>query len=288
MKKVVGVRFKQGGKIYYFDPSNFELKNGMKVIVDTVNGDEFGEIVIANKEIEDEFAKDIKKVIKIATYKDEKMREEFKQKEDYALKKCQEKVLEFDLPMKLLEAEYKYDGTKLTFYFVSENRIDFRELVKSLASIFKTRIEMRQVSSRDEIKLFSGNGVCGRELCCCSFLNNNEAVTIKMIKEQNLSLNMTKNSGTCGRLKCCLKFEHETYCEKIKLLPKVGSEVKTQDGVGEVDSIEILKENVRVKFYENGETFYKKYNVKDIVVLKEPKSNKEENEDIEENLVDEE
>lgn len=270
MKKVVGVNFKSPGKTYYFDPCDYKLEKGMHVIVDTAMGEEYGEITIGNKEIEDDkVSEPLKKVIRIATAKENKMREEYRSKEKWAFDECEKKIKEFDLPMKLIEAEYKYDGSKLTFYFSSEKRIDFRELVKSLASIFKTRIEMRQIGVRDEVKRLGGNGICGRELCCCSFLKNFETVSIKMAKEQNLSLNPSKISGNCGRLMCCLKYEHEVYCDKLKSLPKIGAEVKTQDGVGEVASVETLKEIVRVKFQENGEVFFKKYDAKDIVVLKD-------------------
>lgn len=270
MKQIVGINFKNPGKTYYFDPGDLKLKKGMNVIVDTAMGEEYGEVTIENKEIEDDKVSDpLKKVLRIATYKENKLREEFKAKEKDAFDKCLEKIKEFDLPMKLIEAEYKYDGTKLTFYFSSESRIDFRELVKALAGIFKTRIEMRQIGVRDEVKRLGGNGICGRELCCCSFLRNFDTVSIKMAKEQNMSLNPTKISGNCGRLMCCLKYEHGVYCDKLKALPKIGAEVKTQDGIGEVSAVETLKEMVRVKFQENGETFYKKYNAKDIVVIKD-------------------
>lgn len=274
MKKITGISFKTPGKIYYFDPGDFILNKGMHVIVDTAMGEEYGEVVIPPKEIEDEkISEPLKSVIRITTHKEDKMRDEFKSKEQGAFDKCAEQIKEFNLPMKLVEAEYKYDGSKLTFYFSSDNRIDFRELVKSLASIFKTRIEMRQIGVRDEVKRLGGNGICGRELCCCSFLRNFETVSIKMAKEQNMSLNPSKISGNCGRLMCCLKYEHDVYTDKLKSLPKIGAEVKTQDGVGEVSSVETLKEIVRVKFQENGETFFKKYNAKDIVVLKDAQSN---------------
>ena len=215
----------------------------------------------------------MKKVIRVTTADEAKTRAKYKEKESWAFEECQKKIKEFDLPMKLIEAEYKYDGSKLTFYFSSDNRIDFRELVKALAAIFKTRIEMRQIGMRDEVRRLGGNGVCGRELCCCSFLRKSEAVSIKMAKEQNLSLNPTKISGCCGRLMCCLKYEQCVYADKLKVLPSIGAEVKTQDGVGEVASVETLREVVRVKFYENGETFFKKYNVSEIVVLKDNHKN---------------
>lgn len=270
MKKVTGVSFKSPGKIYYFDPGEFNLKKGMHVIVDTAMGEEYGEVIIPTKEVDDEKIEEtLKKVLRISTPKEDKIRTEFKEKEQEAFEICQEKIKEYDLPMKLIEAEYKYDGTKLTFYFSSDKRIDFRELVKSLAAIFKTRIEMRQIGVRDEVKRLGGNGICGRELCCCSFLRNFETVSIKMAKEQNMSLNPSKISGNCGRLMCCLKYEHDVYCDKLKSLPKIGAEVRTQDGIGEVSSVETLKEVIRVKFQENGETFFKKYNAKDVVVVKD-------------------
>lgn len=270
MKQVVGINFKCPGKMYYFDPGDFKLEKGMHVIVDTAMGEEYGEVTLANKELEDDkVSEPLKKVIRIATEKEDKMYQEFKAKERDAFEECQKQIKEFDLPMKLIEAEYKYDGSKLTFYFSSEKRIDFRELVKALAAIFRTRIEMRQIGVRDEVKRLGGNGICGRELCCCSFLRNFETVSIKMAKEQNMSLNPTKISGNCGRLMCCLKYEHNVYSDKLKSLPKIGAEVKTQDGVGEVSSVETLKEVIRVKFHENGETFFKKYNAKDVVVIKD-------------------
>lgn len=270
MKRVTGISFKNPGKIYYFDPGDLQLEKGMHVIVDTAMGEEYGEVIIPLKEIEDEKISDnLKKVIRISTPKEDKTRLEFKEKEQNAFEECLEKIKEYNLPMKLIEAEYKYDGTKLTFYFSSEKRIDFRELVKSLAAIFKTRIEMRQIGVRDEVKRLGGNGICGRELCCCSFLRNFETVSIKMAKEQNMSLNPTKISGNCGRLMCCLKYEHDVYGDKLKALPRIGAEVKTQDGIGEVSSVETLKEIIRVKFQENGEIFFKKYNAKDVVVVKD-------------------
>lgn len=274
MKQIVGVRFKATGKTYYFDPGELKLEKGMSVIVDTAMGEEYGEITISNKEIDDnKLSEPLKKVIRVATNHDNKMRAEYKSKEASAFSECEKQIKEYNLPMKLIEAEYKYDGSKLTFYFSSEKRIDFRELVKSLAAIYKTRIEMRQIGVRDEVRRLGGNGICGRELCCCSFLKNFETVSIKMAKEQNLSLNPSKISGNCGRLMCCLKYEHEVYSDKIKSLPKIGAEVKTQDGVGDVVGVETLKEIVTVRFQENDETFFKKYNAKDIVVVKDVVNN---------------
>ena len=269
MKKITGVRFKKVGKIYFFDPGDLELEKDMNVIVDTSMGEEYGQVVIPSKEIDEtELTEPLKMVIRIATEKDEKTRLEFKSKEPEALKICEEKVAKHNLQMKLIDVEYKYDGSKLIFYFTADGRIDFRELVKDLAAVFRTRIELRQIGVRDEVRRMGGNGMCGRQLCCCSFLGNFDAVSIKMAKEQNLSLNPSKISGMCGRLMCCLKYEECVYCEKLKRIPGVGSIVKTSEGKGEVTSIETLKEIVRVKYKDGDEVYYKKHELKDIVVLK--------------------
>ena len=195
------------------------------------------------------------------------------------MKICLEKIKEHKLKMKLIDVEYKFDNTKILFYFTADGRIDFRELVKDLAAIFKVRIELRQIGVRDEIKRMGGNGVCGRELCCCSFLGNFEAVSIKMAKEQNISLNPSKISGNCGRLMCCLKYEQNVYEEKLERLPKIGAIVETDDGVGEVVGIEILKEIIKVKFKEDDETFFKKYNMNDIKIIKNVEKEIEENDE---------
>ncbi len=270
MKKVTGVRFKRPGKIYYFDPENLRLEQGMEVIVDTSMGDEYGEVVIAEKMVEDDqVTEPLKKVIRIATERDKKSRREYKSREADALKTCAEKIKKHELPMKLVDVEYKFDGTKLIFYFTADGRIDFRELVKDLASVFRTRIELRQIGVRDEVKRCGGNGICGRQLCCCSFLNNFETVSIKMAKEQNISLNPSKISGNCGRLMCCLKYEQEVYEEKLGRLPKVGATVKTADGEGEVVAIETLKESIRVKFQDGDDSYFKKYDAKDVKIIKD-------------------
>ncbi len=270
MKEVTGVRFKRPGKIYYFDSEGIELEKGMHVIVDTAMGEEYGEVVLVNKQIDDDkLTEPLKKVIRIATDKDEKIRLQYKSKEKDAFKTCLEKIEKHGLPMKLIDVEYKYDGSKVIFYFTADKRIDFRELVKDLASVFRTRIELRQIGVRDEVKRSGGNGICGRELCCCSFLGSFETVSIKMAKEQNISLNPSKISGNCGRLMCCLKYEQEVYEEKLKRLPKIGAIVKTQDGTGEVASVETLKEVIRVKFQDGDDSYYKKYDAKDIVVIKD-------------------
>lgn len=270
MTKVTGVRFKRVGKIYYFNPKDLELEKGMNVIVDTANGEEFGEVVIDSKEIEDnEVQEPLREVIRIVTDKDRKMYEENKAKEPGARETFEKKVKEHNLKMKLVDVEFKFDGSKVIFYFTADGRIDFRDLVKDLASIFRTRIELRQIGVRDEVRRLGGCGMCGRQLCCTSFLNNFDTVSIKMAKEQNISLNPSKISGCCGRLMCCLKYEQNVYDEKLKMLPKIGAIVKTEDGTGEVVSVETLKEKIRVKYKENEDVFFKKYDAKDVTVIKD-------------------
>ena len=269
MKNIVGVRFKKPGKIYFFDPGKLKIEKDTYVIVETANGEEYGEAVIVNRLIPDnKIVTPLKPVIRIATYKDIKHNEENKRKEKEAMKICLEKIKKHKLDMKLIDVEYKFDNSKILFYFTADGRIDFRELVKDLAAIFKVRIELRQIGVRDEIKRMGGNGVCGRELCCCSFLGNFETVSIKMAKEQNISLNPSKISGNCGRLMCCLKYEQEAYEEKLARLPKIGAIVKTADGQGEVCGIETLKERIKVKLKDGDGFFYKRYELKDIKIIK--------------------
>lgn len=285
MKKIVGVRFKKPGKIYFFDPGRLKIEKNTFVIVETSSGEEYGEAVIVNRFIpEDKIISPLKPVIRIATRNDIRHNEDNKKREKDAMKICIEKIKEHKLKMKLIDVEYKFDNTKILFYFTADGRIDFRELVKDLAAIFKVRIELRQIGVRDEIKRMGGNGVCGRELCCCSFLGNFEAVSIKMAKEQNISLNPSKISGNCGRLMCCLKYEQDVYEEKLARLPKIGAIVETEDGIGEVVGIEILKEIIKVKLKEDDETFFKKYNLKDIKIIKNVEKNIEEDEENEEDL----
>ncbi len=269
MKNIIGVRFRKPGKVYFFDPEDLEIKKQDKVIVETTMGQEIGEVVIAKKTImEENLATPLKKVLRVATPKDIKHDEENRQKEKEAFKICEEKIKKYKLDMNLTEVEYKFDNSKILFYFTADGRIDFRELVKELAAIFKTRIELRQIGVRDEVKRIGGNGVCGRELCCCSFLGNFETVSIKMAKEQNVSLNPSKISGNCGRLMCCLKYEQEVYEDKLQRLPKIGAIVKTEDGQGTVESIETLKEIIRVKFKDGEDTFYKKYPASEVKIIK--------------------
>lgn len=284
MSKVIGVRFKRPGKVYFFDAGNINVKVKDKVIVETAMGQEMGEVVINNKNLTNNKIKSsLKPIIRVATEKDLKHFTENKEKEKEAFKICEEKIKKHKLGMHLVDASYTFDNAKLLFYFTADNRIDFRELVKDLASIFKTRIELRQIGVRDQVRRIGGNGVCGRELCCCTFLNNFDTVSIKMAKEQNIALNPAKISGNCGRLMCCLRYEQEAYEEKLKKLPKVGAIVKTEDGEGTVDSIEILKGIVRVKIKDGEDTFYKKYPASEIKIIKNIES-KEMNQEERENL----
>lgn len=275
LKNIIGVRFKKLGKIYFFNPKNLHIKKGDKVIVETTQGEEIGEVVIPNRHVDDEkIIGPLKKVLRIATYKDYKRYDECKKIEKEAFKICEKKIKEHKLKMSLTDVECKFDNSKILFYFIADGRIDFRNLVKDLAGIYKTRIELRQIGVRDEVKRIGGNGICGRELCCCSFLSDFEAVSIKMAKEQNLSLNPSKISGNCGRLMCCLKYEDEVYQKKLKKLPNIGAIVKTEDGVGEVEGIETLIERVKVKL-KNEEGFsYKRYDVKDLKIIKDSSKEK--------------
>ena len=270
LKNIVGIRFKKLGKIYFFNPKEIKLQKGDKIIVETSQGEEYAEVLIPNRYVEDEkIVAPLKKVLRIATNKDIKRHEECKKIEKEAFKVCEEKIKEHKLNMTLTDVECKFDNSKMLFYFTADGRVDFRELVRDLAAIYRTRIELRQIGVRDEVKRIGGNGVCGRELCCCTFLNDFETVSIKMAKEQNISLNPSKISGNCGRLMCCLKYEEEVYAEKAKRLPKIGAIVKSEEGTGEVVSVETLKEVIRVKYQDGDDTFYKKHNVKDLIVIKD-------------------
>ena len=269
MKTIVGVRFRKPGKVYFFDPGYIQLNLKDKVVVETSMGEDIGEVVINKREIpDDKFTTELKKVVRLATNKDLKKLEENKAKEKKALQTCKEKIKKHKLEMNLVDVEYKFDNSKIIFYFTADGRVDFRELVKDLAAIYKTRIELRQIGVRDEVRKIGGNGVCGRELCCCSFLNNFDIVSIKMAKEQSTSLNPSKISGNCGRLMCCLKYEQEVYEDKIKRLPKVSSIVKTEEGEAVVTSVEVLKEVLRVQFKNDDITTYKNYKASDVKVIK--------------------
>lgn len=248
MTKVIGVRFRTAGKIYYFSPGKFEIKQGDHVIVETARGVEYGKVVIGTRKVKDqEVIQPLKSVIRIATEQDQKTEEKNREKEKEAFQICLEKIRKHGLEMKLIDAEYTFDNNKVLFYFTADGRIDFRELVKDLASVFRTRIELRQIGVRDETKIRGGIGICGRPLCCHTYLSEFAPVSIKMAKEQNLSLNPTKISGVCGRLMCCLTNEEETYEELNSHLPSNGDHVTTPEGLrGDVQSVNVLRQLVKV------------------------------------------
>lgn len=267
MVTVIGVRFRTAGKIYYFSPSKLQVKKGDHVIVETARGVEYGSVVLSPKKVsDDEIMQPLKPVLRVATEADEKAQKKNYEKEKEAFKICQEKIVKHGLAMKLVETEYTFDNNKILFYFTADGRIDFRELVKDLASVFKTRIELRQIGVRDETKILGGIGICGRPLCCHTYLTEFAPVSIKMAKEQNLSLNPTKISGVCGRLMCCLKNEEEAYEELNSKLPNVGDRVETVDGFrGEVQTVSVLKQMVRVLITtENDEKEVKDYPVEEL------------------------
>lgn len=248
MTKIIGVRFRTAGKIYYFDPKNMEIKRGDHVIVETARGMEYGNVVVGNREVDSRtVVQPLKPVIRVAGPEDDERVRRNREREKDALKICQEKIHKHNLEMKLIDAEYTFDNNKILFYFTADGRVDFRELVKDLAAVFKTRIELRQIGVRDETKILGGVGSCGRALCCHSYLSEFQPVSIKMAKEQNLSLNPTKISGVCGRLMCCLKNEEETYEYLNSQLPGVGDHVTASDGYrGEVQSVNVLRQTVKV------------------------------------------
>lgn len=269
MVNVIGVRFKKAGKIYYFDPDNNPIKMGDYVIVETARGIEYGEAVVGPKEVnEDEIISPLKKVLRIANDEDKERDAQNKEKESEAFQICLDKIAEHQLSMKLIDVEYTFDNNKVIFYFTADGRVDFRELVKDLASIFRTRIELRQIGVRDEAKMVGGLGLCGRSLCCAAFLGDFEPVSIKMAKEQSLSLNPTKISGICGRLMCCLKYEQDTYECIRRQLPKVGSIVKTPDGQGEVVENSTIDECVTVNIkVGDSEEEKKTYKITDVSLI---------------------
>ncbi|MGE5613958.1 MAG: stage 0 sporulation family protein [Bacillota bacterium] len=270
MVKVVGVRFKKAGKVYYFDPDQLDIDVGTKVIVETARGVEFGEVVIPAREVnEEEIVAPLKKVMRIATEEDVRHAQENNRKEKEAFGICLQKIKDHNLEMKLIDVEYTFDNNKILFYFTADGRVDFRELVKDLAAVFKTRIELRQIGVRDESKMMGGIGVCGRELCCCSYLGEFQPVSIKMAKEQGLSLNPAKISGACGRLMCCLKYEQEAYDHIIKRAPKVGAIVETPDGQGVVEETYLIKEIVKVKLDKDNETDLKSYKIDEVKIIKD-------------------
>lgn len=267
MIKVIGVRFRQAGKVYFFDPMNMKIEKGQHVIVETARGVEYGNVVLGIREVEDDkVVLPLKPVIRIATDEDDKKEEANRKKEKEAYKICLEKIAKHKLEMKLIDVEYTFDNNKVLFYFTADGRIDFRELVKDLAAVFRTRIELRQIGVRDETKIRGGIGICGRVLCCQSYLSEFIPVSIKMAKEQNLSLNPAKISGMCGRLMCCLKNEQDTYEYLNSRLPDVGDKVSTKDGMtGEVYSVNVLRQKIKIIVtLENGEKDIKEYKADEI------------------------
>jgi cell fate regulator YaaT (PSP1 superfamily) len=285
MINVVGVRFKDVGKVYYFDPAELELKKGDNVIVETARGIEFGTVVIERKQIEEkDIVSPLKKVIRVANEDDKQTEAENKKKEREAFDICLKKIAKHGLEMKLIDVEYTFDNNKILFYFTANGRVDFRELVKDLAAVFKTRIELRQIGVRDESKMMGGMGVCGRCLCCSSFLGEFQPVSIKMAKEQGLSLNPAKISGACGRLMCCLKYEQEAYEHVVRKAPKVGAVVETPEGQGTVTEVNLLKENVKVRLDKDDGADLRIYNINDVKVIKDIKCCKQEEEIIDEEL----
>ena len=269
MINIVGVRFKNAGKIYYFDPVDFEIENNMDVVVETARGLEYGTVVVGKKEIDEEsLVSPLKPIIRIATEEDTKIYRENKEKAKETFELCLQKIKEHNLTMYLIDCEYTFDRNKLIFYFTAEGRIDFRELVKDLAAIFKTRIELRQIGVRDEAKSIGGLGPCGRSLCCSSWLGDFQPVSIKMAKDQSLSLNPTKISGICGRLFCCLKYEHDVYVEAIEKVPPVGAIVKVDGNKGKVIETNPLLEQAKIEFNDKTIKICMKYEIK---VLQAPK-----------------
>lgn len=275
MTKVIGVRFRNAGKIYYFDPLSFQIEKGDHVIVETARGVEYGHVVVGVKDVEDDkVIQPLKPVIRVATPEDDEKELKNHDKEKEAYKICLEKIAKHGLEMKLIDAEYTFDNNKVLFYFTADGRIDFRELVKDLASVFKTRIELRQIGVRDETKILGGIGSCGRPLCCSTHLSEFIPVSIKMAKEQNLSLNPTKISGVCGRLMCCLKHEADTYEYLNSKLPSVGDKIKAIDGnVGEVSSVNVLRQTVKLLIDVNDEKELREYKAEELIF--KPRKKKE-------------
>jgi len=284
MIETIGIRFKEGGKIYDFDADGMKFEKGDYAMVETVRGIECGLVAKANHSVnEDNITKPLKKVIRVATEADIKTLEENKAKEKEAFDICEKKIEAHGLEMNLVDVEYTFDRSKLLFYFTADGRVDFRELVKDLASTFKTRIELRQIGVRDESRMIGGFGICGRPFCCNTFLTDFQPVSIKMAKDQGLSLNLAKISGTCGRLMCCLKYEQNVYEDLLKVTPRVGSVVSTKDGKGTVCDVSILKGTLKVKFEGSDDSVtFGVYNKEDVKVLHAPKSKN--NEEVEEEI----
>ena len=272
MVEVVGIRFKNAGKIYYFDPKDFDIEYKMSVIVETARGIEYGRVVVGKKEVDElQVVQPLKPVLRIATKEDDVKAEKNIEKAKEAFTVCFEKIRKHELEMKLIDSEYTFDNSKLLFYFTADGRVDFRELVKDLASVFRTRIELRQIGVRDETKMIGGVGICGRTLCCRSHLSEFSPVSIKMAKEQGLSLNPTKISGVCGRLMCCLRYEQEAYEELNENVPGVGSLVDTPEGKGVVIFTALLKQKVKVRIEKKNDTEIVEFDARDIKILKKEK-----------------
>ena len=270
MTRVIGVRFRTAGKIYYFDPGNFDIKKGDHVIVETARGVEYGTVLSDPKDVEDEeVTKPLKAVLRMANDKDNEQEKNNRVREKEAFRICKEKIIKHGLEMKLIDAEYTFDNNKVLFYFTADGRIDFRDLVKDLASEFKTRIELRQIGVRDETKIIGGYGICGRPLCCHSYLSDFVPVSIKMAKEQSLSLNPTKISGVCGRLMCCLKNEEDVYEELNRKMPGIGDFCKAKDGLeGEVSSVNILRQTVKILVDVDDEKEVHVYKLEELETIK--------------------
>ena len=266
MATVIGVRFKKAGKVYYFDPTDIWPRPGDCVIVETTRGVEFGEVVTGSRSVNDaQLVTPLRKVVRIATEEDIRRAENNERREKEAFAVCQQKIAKHKLDMKLVSVEYTFDNSKIIFYFTANGRVDFRELVKDLASVFKLRIELRQIGVRDEAKMLGGLGSCGRPICCGAFLGDFQPVSIKMAKEQNLSLNPTKISGQCGRLMCCLKYEQDNYDAVLKRLPRVGKDIVTPDGVGVITEINVIRERVKVRIRQEDDTFdVREYAIDDV------------------------
>ena len=272
MAVIIGVRFKNTGKVYYFDPGQNQLEKGSLVVVETARGIECGEVVIPNKEVADStIVKPLKPVLRPATPEDKRRAKENAEKEQRAMRVCQEKIAAHKLDMKLVDVEYTFDNSKILFYFTADGRVDFRDLVKDLASVFRTRIELRQIGVRDEAKLLGGLGICGRPFCCSQFLSDFQPVSIKMAKEQGLSLNPTKISGSCGRLMCCLKYEQDAYESLLRMTPKVGALVTTKEGKGVVCDANILTGVVKVRLDKSPDSPPVVMDRKDVKVIRDGK-----------------
>ena len=281
MAEVVGVRFKNVGKVYYFDPQGEALEKNTRVIVETSRGVECGEVAMGNREVPDEtVVQPLKKVLRVATPQDLEVLASNREKEKKAAQICQQKIADHKLEMKLVDVEYTFDNNKILFYFTADGRIDFRDLVKDLASVFRTRIELRQIGVRDEAKMLGGLGICGNPFCCSTFLGEFQPVSIRMAKEQGLSLNPTKISGTCGRLMCCLKYEQEAYEDLIRTTPKAGALVSTPEGKGVVTEVSLLTGMLKIRLEKNDDNSISVYHKDDVKVLRDGGRKRPQNEEI--------